>query len=308
MDNWNKIRNSFKENDTETDDLWNTTDESNEKKNSPWTRVTDKPNTDTKPAEKPDNTPFRNKPMANDISKTRVSTGIGRLDALMNGGFPENTITLVSGTPGAGKTIMCFHYIDEGVKNNEKCLYLSTDERIKNIMRQADELGFDFHDAVDNNALKFMYIDLDEPNIHREMEREITNGNYQRVVLDSLTPVSEMPVWVKGVHEIIPAENQPSDNQKYPAGSTSATRMHVRRIINILSKDNCTSIVTSEIPEGSRSLSRDSISEFLVDGILRMDLDTAMDRRKLTIRKMRATRHTLKPQDISITEGGIKFL
>lgn len=306
MDNWNKIKNGFKK----SDELWDTTDENIDDVNDKsWNKnVTDKPFSDKGPFSDETND-FKNKPMENTtVSKKRVSTGIGRLDTLINGGFPENTITLVSGTPGAGKTIMCFHYIDEGVKNNEKCLYLSTDERIKNIMRQADELGFDFHNAVDSGKLKFMYIDLDKQNIHRDMEREIQTGDYNRVVLDSLTPVSEMPVWVKGVHEIIPSENQPSDTQKYPAGSTSATRMHVRRIINILSKETCTSLVTSEIPEGSRSLSRDSISEFLVDGILRFDLDPAMDRRKLTIRKMRATRHTLKPQDISITEGGIKFL
>jgi len=28
----------------------------------------------------------------------------------------------------------------------------------------------------------------------------------------------------------------------------------------------------------------------------------------LTVRKMRATKHTLRPQDIMITEGGIKFV
>jgi KaiC/GvpD/RAD55 family RecA-like ATPase len=67
-------------------------------------------------------------------------------------------------------------------------------------------------------------------------------------------------------------------------------------------------MVTSEIPEDSRNLSRDTISEFIVDGIIVLDLDTTMDRRKLTVRKMRATKHTLKPQDISIVQGGIKFL
>ena len=78
--------------------------------------------------------------------------------------------------------------------------------------------------------------------------------------------------------------------------------------MSILEEDDCTTLVTSEIPEGSRCLSRDSISEFLVDGILLLDLDSTMDRRKLTIRKMRSTKHTLKPQDISIDEGGIVLL
>jgi circadian clock protein KaiC len=78
--------------------------------------------------------------------------------------------------------------------------------------------------------------------------------------------------------------------------------------MGILKEDECTSMVTTEIPEGSRDLSRDSISEFLVDGILVLDLDTTMDRRKITIRKMRGTKHTLKPHDIEISDHGIKLI
>ena len=140
------------------------------------------------------------------------------------------------------------------------------------------------------------------------MEEEIRSGVYSRVVLDSLTPLSEKPVWIvnKG-NEIIPAEGNVNSGG-YPLDSVQATRTHVRRILSILESDKCTSLVTSEIEEGTRSLSRDSISEFLVDGILLLDLDTTMDRRKLTIRKMRGTKHTLKPQDMEITENGIQFL
>ena len=84
--------------------------------------------------------------------------------------------------------------------------------------------------------------------------------------------------------------------------------MHIRRLMTMLSKDNSTALITSEIPEGSRSLSRDTVSEFLADGIILLDIDSTMDRRKLIIRKMRSTNHSLKPHDITITEGGIKFL
>lgn len=245
--------------------------------------------------------------LSDEEGSNRISTGIGRLDELLSGGLPQNNITLVSGTPGSGKTIMCFHYIAEGLKNGEKCLFLSSDDRIKNILRQAKEVGFHFQPAVDNGQLKFIYVNLDRSDIHKEMDEEIKRGDYRRVVLDSLAPVAEVPVWVSGVHEIIPSE-QSKMVKRYPADSVPATRVHVRRIISILSKENCTAMVTSEIPEGSRNLSRDSISEFLVDGILLMDLDATMDRRKLTIRKMRATRHTLKPQDIVITKSGIQFL
>jgi circadian clock protein KaiC len=242
-----------------------------------------------------------------DVSNNRISTGIDRLDQLLAGGYPNKSITLISGTPGSGKSILCFQYIWKGLHNDENCLYLTSDERITNIVKQGKELGFDFRPWIENGKLKIIYLDLDKSTIHKEMEEEIRSGNYTRVVLDSLTPVSEVPVWISGIHEIIPSEDA-TETTKYPSGSIPATRMHVRRILSMLNKNNCTALVTSEIPEGSRNLSRDTISEFLVDGIILLDLDVTMDRRKLTIRKMRATKHTLKPQDIAIAEGGIKFL
>ncbi len=241
------------------------------------------------------------------IKDKRISTGINGLDELIMGGFPQGSITLISGTPGAGKTIVCFQYIEAGLKNGEKCMYLTSDERISNLIHQAKELGFNFQSFVDNGQLKFLYLDLERRDIHKEMDDEIRTGGYTRVVLDSLTPLSEIPVWLvnKG-NEIIPSE-VPSDRNTFPINSIQATRTHVRRLLSILEEDDCTTLVTSEIPEGSRCLSRDSVSEFLVDGILLLDLDLTMDRRKLTIRKMRGTKHTLKPQDIEIHDGGIRL-
>jgi len=239
---------------------------------------------------------------------SRVSTGIDGLDDLLNGGFPQGSVTLVSGTPGTGKTIVCFQYIDKGLKDGEKCLFLTSDERVNNLIKQANELGFDFQSAIENKQLEFMYLNLDRSDVHKEMEEKIRTGRYSRVVLDSLTPLSEVPVWVvnKG-NEIIPSDGSMSTTA-FPLESIQATRVHIRRIMSILDEDECTTLVTSEIPEGSRGLSRDSISEFLVDGILILDLDTTMDRRKLTIRKMRGTKHTLKPKDIEINKGGIKLI
>lgn len=239
----------------------------------------------------------------------RISTGIEGLDGLLQGGYPKGSVTLIAGTPGTGKTIVCFQYIDAGIKNGEKCLFLTSDERIQNLVDQAKKFGFDFDAAVKNGQLKFMYLDLEKRTVHKDMEAEIRTGKYFRVVLDSLTPLSEVPVWVvnRGT-EIIPPEDGVM-NAPFPIESIQATRMHVRRLLSILEGDACTALVTSEVSEGSRNLSRDSVSEFLVDGILVLDLDPSMDRRKLTIRKMRGTKHTLKPRDIEInSKGGIRVI
>jgi KaiC/GvpD/RAD55 family RecA-like ATPase len=239
----------------------------------------------------------------------RVSTGIEGLDGLLQGGYPQGSVILVAGTPGTGKTIVCFQYLNAGIKNGEKCLYLTSDERISNLTNQAKKFGFDFDAAMQNGLLKFLFLDLEKHTIHREMEEEIRIGKYSRVVLDSLTPLSEMPVWiVNRGSEILPPEHS-AMGTPIPIDSIQATRMHVRRLLGILEEDASTALVTSEINEGSRNLSRDSVSEFLVDGILVLDLDPSMDRRKLIIRKMRGTKHTLKPRDIEInSKGGIRIL
>jgi KaiC/GvpD/RAD55 family RecA-like ATPase len=239
----------------------------------------------------------------------RVVTGIEGLDGLLQGGYPQGSVILVAGTPGTGKTIVCFQYINAGINTGEKCLFLTSDERIYNLVNQAKKFGFDFDAAVKSGQLKFLYLDLEKRTVHKEMEAEIRVGKYTRVVLDSLTPLSEMPVWVvsRG-SEIIPPEDTVMSTP-LPLDSIQATRMHVRRLLRILEEDDCTALVTSEITEGSRNLSRDSVSEFLVDGILVLDLDPSMDRRKLTVRKMRGTKHTLKPRDIEInSKGGIRVL
>jgi len=104
----------------------------------------------------------------------RIGTGIEGLDELLQGGYPKGSVTLVAGTPGTGKTIICFQYLNNGVKNKEKCLFLTSDERIDNLVNQAKKFGFDFDEAVKGGQLKFLYLDLEKHTVHKDMEDEIS--------------------------------------------------------------------------------------------------------------------------------------
>jgi KaiC/GvpD/RAD55 family RecA-like ATPase len=238
----------------------------------------------------------------------RVSTGVQGLDQIIEGGFPKNSITLVSGPPGGGKSIFCFQFLWEGTKNGEKCLFLTLDKKPEGLIVQAKELGFDFQQAIENNLVKFEFLNINKKFVYEAMTNEIMSGNYDRIVLDSITPLSEMPIFMRNIDDL-DIDKDVTSPQDYPEGVALPTRrLHLRYILNALESSSSTSVVTSELPVGSSLLSRDGISEFLADGVITLSFDPTMDRRKMSVMKMRNTKHTLKPQNMMIDDGGIKIV
>lgn len=237
----------------------------------------------------------------------RIKTGLPGLDNIISGGLPRNTTTLVSGPPGSGKTILCLQFLYQGIEEGDKCLFFTLDGKVERLLDQARELGFDFQPAMEKGQIKFLFLDINKKLVHEIMTNEIRSGDYDRVVLDSLTQLSDMPLYVKNP-EATNDINIISPDEFFLGENMPVRRLRLRHILNALDVANSTSMVTSEVNPGSSLCSRDGISEFLVDGVIRFSFDPTMDRRKLSVMKMRSTRHTLKPQDMEIGTGGIKII
>ena len=237
----------------------------------------------------------------------RVKTGIDGLDSTIEGGLPKSSITLVSGPPGSGKSIFCFQFLYTGVKKGEKCLFLTLDKKVEGILVQTKELGFDFQPAIEKKLIKFLFLNINKKLVYETMTNEILLGKYDRIVLDSITPLSEMPICIQNVETQSDISGITPD--EFPSDSNlPVRRLHLRYIMGALETTESTSVVTSELPVGSSLLSRDGISEFLADGVIVLSFDPTMDRRKMAVIKMRNTKHTLKPHDIVIEKCGIRFV
>lgn len=239
----------------------------------------------------------------------RIKTGIDGLDTIIQGGLPKKSITLVSGPPGGGKSILCFQFLYEGAKNGEKCLFLTLDKKSEGLIAQAKGLDFDFQPWIEKNQVKFLYLNINKKFVYETMTNEILSGNYDRIVLDSITPLSEMPIYVRDIEELGMDPSTMTRPEDFPEGTNlPSRRLHLLYIMNALESADATSIVTSELPVGTSYLSRDGISEYLADAVIKLSFDPTMDRRKLSVMKMRNTKHTLKPQDMIIDNGGIRIL
>ncbi|MGE4394829.1 MAG: RAD55 family ATPase [Methanobacteriales archaeon] len=83
----------------------------------------------------------------------RISSGIPGLDELIgNGGgsFAENTVTLIYGPPKVGKSVFSYQFAYEGLRNNEPCLYISTDYGLKDMERNIANFGWNLNEYIEN--------------------------------------------------------------------------------------------------------------------------------------------------------------
>ena len=90
------------------------------------------------------------------VSEERISSGIPRLDAMLEGkGFYRGSTILVSGTAGTGKTSLAAHFVDAACKRGERCLYFSFEESPGQIIRNMSSIGLHLEQWTRKNLLQF---------------------------------------------------------------------------------------------------------------------------------------------------------
>ncbi|CAN5730797.1 circadian clock protein KaiC [soil metagenome] len=87
-------------------------------------------------------------------STARVSSGCPELDGMVGGGFYRDSVTVVSGPTGVGKTLMCAQFLAAGVDAGERCLLFSFEESREELLRNARTSGVDLNAMEDSGKLK----------------------------------------------------------------------------------------------------------------------------------------------------------
>jgi circadian clock protein KaiC len=89
-------------------------------------------------------------------SSERVSTGVPRLDTMLDGkGFFKGSSVLVTGTAGTGKSSMAAHFVDAACRRGERCLYFAFEESRNQIIRNMRSIGIDLEKWVTKGLLEF---------------------------------------------------------------------------------------------------------------------------------------------------------
>lgn len=93
-----------------------------------------------------------------------LSTGIERLDMLMDGGFPKGKSILVTGPPGSGKTILGIHFLHRSCEQGKKCILILTRELTEDILSQSRSIHLDLKPFVESKHLSIKNIFEDKMN------------------------------------------------------------------------------------------------------------------------------------------------
>ena len=91
------------------------------------------------------------------VSSESVSTGVARLDAMLDGtaGFYRGSSVLVSGTAGTGKSSLAAHFVDAACRRGERAIYFSFEESPSQIVRNMRSIGIDLEPWLKKGLLQF---------------------------------------------------------------------------------------------------------------------------------------------------------
>jgi len=179
-------------------------------------------------------------------STIRISSGNPELDKMCGGGFFRDSIILVSGATGCGKTMLSTEFAADATKNGERALIMAFEESREQLFRNASGWGIDFEQMENDNTLKVIcrYPEAEGLEDHLIIiKRVITEFKPHRVVVDSLSALERVST-VKGFREFVIALTSFIKHQEVAGlftsttgelmGGTSVTEAHISTITDTI--------------------------------------------------------------------------
>jgi len=219
-------------------------------------------------------------------SDIRISSGNAELDQMCGGGFFRDSVILLSGATGTGKTLTVTQFLNGGASVGERCLLLAFEESREQLFRNAIGWGVDFERMERDGRLRVL---CDYPEVASlqdwllMIQRTVEEFKPKRVALDSLSALERV-------------------------GSMKAFREFVIGFTSFIKHQEITGLFTSTTPSlmGGTSITEGHIST-LTDSIILLRYVEMFGemKRGITVLKMRGSIHDKRIREFSIDGRGM---
>ena len=232
-------------------------------------------------------------------SKTlpKAATGIQGLDEITLGGLPRGRPTLISGGAGSGKTMFGLEFLVRGATQyNEPGVFMSFEESIPDLTKNAASLGFDLARLVADKKLFLDHVLITRSEISESGEYDL-DGLFIRIA-DAVQRVGARRVVLDTIESLFSELPNPG-----------ILRAEIRRLFGWLKEKGLTTVITAERDRPDR-LTRHGIEEFVSDCVIVLDhrIREEISTRRLRIVKYRGSTHGTNEYPFLIDEQGISVL
>lgn len=222
------------------------------------------------------------------MSDERVSIGNLDLDAMCDGGMFRDSVMLVSGATGSGKTLLTASFVAAGANEGERCLVFAFEERREQWFRNARGWGYDFLKLEQDGLLKIV---SDYPEVATLEDHLVVITSAieafapQRVAVDSLSALERVAA--------------PGAFRKFAVSLSAYLKHH-----------GITSLLTSTTPTflGGASHNEADLSTVTDLIMLLRHIEIGGElRRGLTVLKMRGSRHDHDVREFTVDATGMRI-
>ncbi len=218
-------------------------------------------------------------------SNIRVSSGVEILDNMCGGGFFKDSIILVTGATGTGKTLLVSNFLQDGCTRGERAILFAYEESRAQLSRNASSWGINFEELERQGLLKIICTYPESTGLEDHLQiikSEISEFKPSRIAIDSLSAMA------RGV-------------------SNNAFRQFVIGVTGYAKQEEVTGFFTNTTDQflGSHSITDSHIST-ITDTILMLQYVEIRGEmaRAINVFKMRGSWHDKGIREYNITADG----
>ncbi len=224
--------------------------------------------------------------MTQKSSTKRTTSGNKKLDEICGGGFFKDSIVLISGATGTGKTLLVAEFVKGGAESKGRTLLLAYEESREQLTRNAAGWGVNFKQLEDEGSLKIESIYPETASLEEHLlniQKYITQFKPHRLALDSLSAIE-----------------RGSSKKNFREFLISLTSMLKKQEITALFTSTSTTIIGgSSVTDSHISTITDSII------LLRYAEIFGNIHRVITVLKMRGSLHAKEIYEFNINKNGM---
>jgi circadian clock protein KaiC len=219
-------------------------------------------------------------------SDERLSTGIDRLDRLLDGGIYRGSSLLISGRPGTAKSTLAGSFAAAAARRGERTLYVSFDEMERPYVRNLSSVGIELRGPIEGGLVRFEDLSAYALRITEHfliLRRLLDSFNPHCLVID---PISAL----------------------LKASGAEGSNMATEHLIDLVRRRGITTVLTSlsgvDDPEGEATQGQVST---LADSWIVLDYNVrgGERNRSLSIVKSRGSAHSNQERELLLSDKGI---